>query len=190
MTQPAPTSGRPAKSGAYHPPGDPALQLALPRPKHCLLKLQLLERRDARGLGAAPGAEQLVADTGEREGFEGLQARVEQPYVFVLVDGASFGPRHTGSVAKWRSMLESSSSGCYVGQMRTVEVEQTGPVAELLQRLRAGEEVVLTDRDVPVARLIRVAAPSGVRRFGIAKGRLHVHVDFDAPLENVGPYER
>lgn len=74
--------------------------------------------------------------------------------------------------------------------MHTVEVEEAGPVAELLQRLRAGEEVVLTDRDVPVARLIRVAAPSGVRRFGIAKGRIKVHDDFDAPLEDFEPYTR
>ena len=74
--------------------------------------------------------------------------------------------------------------------MRTLEVEQAGPVAELLQRLHAGEEVVLTNRDVPVARLIRVAAPNGVRRFGVAKGRLHVHDDFDAPLEEFEPYTR
>ncbi|HYP99173.1 MAG TPA: hypothetical protein VER96_10945 [Polyangiaceae bacterium] len=74
--------------------------------------------------------------------------------------------------------------------MRTVKVEQAGPVAELLQQLRAGEELVLTERDVPVARLIRVGAPNGARRFGVAKGKLQVRDDFDAPLEDFAPYTR
>jgi antitoxin (DNA-binding transcriptional repressor) of toxin-antitoxin stability system len=74
--------------------------------------------------------------------------------------------------------------------MRTVELEAGSPVAELLQRLRAGEEIMLTEREVPVARLIRVAVPTGTRRFGVAKGRLHVHDDFDAPLEDFQPYTR
>lgn len=74
--------------------------------------------------------------------------------------------------------------------MRTLEVEQAGLVAELLQRLRAGEEVVLTDHDVPVARLIRIAAPTGVRRFGFAKGLIRAHDDFEASLEDFEPYTR
>ena len=86
--------------------------------------------------------------------------------------------------------LESRLASCYSSDMHTVEVEQAGPVGELLQRLRAGEELVLTERDVPVARLIRVGAPNGARRFGVAKGHLQVHDDFDAPLEDLDPYTR
>lgn len=53
----------------------------LPRPKRRQLEVQLLERRNARRLGAAPGAEQLVTRSREREGFEGLQAWVDRPDV-------------------------------------------------------------------------------------------------------------
>ncbi|HKY36239.1 MAG TPA: hypothetical protein VJN18_09890 [Polyangiaceae bacterium] len=74
--------------------------------------------------------------------------------------------------------------------MRTLEVEQAGLVAELLQLLRAGEEVVLTDHEVPVARLIRIEAPTGLCRFGFAKGLIRAHDDFEASLEDFEPYTR
>ena len=92
------------------------------------------------------------------------------------------GPRAAG--------LESRLASCYSADMRTLEVEQAWPVTELLQRLSAGEELVLTERDVPVARLIRIGAPNRARRFGAAKGRLQVHDDFDAPLADLDPYTR
>jgi hypothetical protein len=68
------------------------VSLALPRPKPGQLQLQRLERRDARRLRAAPSTEQLVASSGEgeREGFERLQARIDQLDVrnaLVGVDG-------------------------------------------------------------------------------------------------------
>jgi antitoxin (DNA-binding transcriptional repressor) of toxin-antitoxin stability system len=72
--------------------------------------------------------------------------------------------------------------------MRTLEIEQAGAVADLVQRLRAGEEVVLTDQQVPVARVIRVAPASGNRRFGIARHLIRVHDDFETPLDDFEPY--
>jgi antitoxin (DNA-binding transcriptional repressor) of toxin-antitoxin stability system len=74
--------------------------------------------------------------------------------------------------------------------MRPLEVAQAGQFAELLQRLGAGEEVVLTDHEVPVARLIRVAQAAGTRHFGIAKDLIRVHDDFEAPLEDFESYTR
>lgn len=55
--------------------------------------------------------------------------------------------------------------------------------SKLLQRVAAGEEIVISNRGVPVARLIPFPQqPKGSRPFGIDKGRAHISDDFDAPL--------
>jgi len=55
-------------------------------------------------------------------------------------------------------------------------------LSKLLQRVAAGEEVVIAKAGVPVARLVP-AAPSGEERpLGTEKGRVIVADDFDAPL--------
>lgn len=74
--------------------------------------------------------------------------------------------------------------------MRTIEVAVAGEVAELLQHLKAGEEVVLTEHHVPVARVVRFPPARSKRQFGIAKGQLQVHDDFDAPLADFEAYTR
>lgn len=52
----------------------------------------------------------------------------------------------------------------------------------LLEEVAAGEDVVITRRGEPVARL--VAVREGRRRpFGLDRGRLVVAEDFDAPLD-------
>ncbi len=53
-------------------------------------------------------------------------------------------------------------------------------LSRLLERVEAGEEVVITRRGAAVARLI--AAHPARRRFGIDRGRFTVPDDFDAPL--------
>lgn len=53
-------------------------------------------------------------------------------------------------------------------------------LSRLLQRVEAGEEVVITRRGAEVARLI--AAHPARRRFGTDRGRFSVPDDFDAPL--------
>jgi prevent-host-death family protein len=60
--------------------------------------------------------------------------------------------------------------------------------AELLGRVQAGEEVIVTRANVPIAR-ITPAAPSQNRpRFGAAKELLRVAEDFDAPLADFAAY--
>lgn len=55
-------------------------------------------------------------------------------------------------------------------------------LSRLLDDVSSGEEVVITRRGQPAARL--VAIRTGPRRaFGIDRGRLVVPVDFDAPLD-------
>ena len=57
-------------------------------------------------------------------------------------------------------------------------------LSRLLDDVAAGEEVLITRRGAPAARLvpIRTLAP---RAFGIDRGRLVVREDFDAPLDDV-----
>lgn len=57
---------------------------------------------------------------------------------------------------------------------------EAGALAALLDRLAAGEEVVLDRHGRPVAKLVPI--PQTPRRPGRLKGRLTIRDDFDAPL--------
>jgi prevent-host-death family protein len=50
--------------------------------------------------------------------------------------------------------------------------------SKLLQRVAAGEEIVISNRGVPVARLV----PVSPRPLGLDKNRIRIADDFDAPL--------
>lgn len=54
-------------------------------------------------------------------------------------------------------------------------------LSRLLQRVEAGEEIVITRSGVPVARFVPFSQQPG-RVFGIDRGRFEVPEDFDAPL--------
>jgi prevent-host-death family protein len=54
-------------------------------------------------------------------------------------------------------------------------------LSKLLERVAAGEEVIIAKSGVPVARLVP-AAPVHERPLGTEKGRVFVADDFDAPL--------
>ena len=66
----------------------------------------------------------------------------------------------------------------------------TIPVGEIerdfsgyLRRVKAGEVLLITDHDQPIAELKPVATPSnGQRPFGLCAGEFHVPDDFDDPL--------
>lgn len=53
-------------------------------------------------------------------------------------------------------------------------------LSRLLERVEAGDEIVITRRGVEVARLI--SARPAQRQFGTDRGRFEVPDDFDAPL--------
>ena len=55
-------------------------------------------------------------------------------------------------------------------------------LSRLLQRVTAGEEIVIANRGVPVARLVPVPRAKAHRELGIESGHLKVADDFDAPL--------
>jgi len=64
-------------------------------------------------------------------------------------------------------------------------------LSRLLNRVAAGEDVVIQRRGVDVARLVP-ARPPGGRRFGLDRGVYEVPEDFDAPLtaDELAAFER
>jgi prevent-host-death family protein len=53
--------------------------------------------------------------------------------------------------------------------------------SKLLQRVAAGEEIIIARGGEPVARLVPIERPAR-RLFGMDRGRFDVPDDFDAPL--------
>jgi antitoxin (DNA-binding transcriptional repressor) of toxin-antitoxin stability system len=73
--------------------------------------------------------------------------------------------------------------------MQNVTLEEAqGNLAEIIDKLSAGEEVVITRDDRPVA-TIRASAPSDAPRFGTLKGSIvYMAPDFDAIPEGFEDY--
>ena len=66
--------------------------------------------------------------------------------------------------------------------MKVVGVQEAkAQLLSLLRRVRAGEEIVITRRGTPVARLVRFEP--GRRKLGMDEGTFVVPDDFDAPLD-------
>jgi antitoxin (DNA-binding transcriptional repressor) of toxin-antitoxin stability system len=76
--------------------------------------------------------------------------------------------------------------------MTTVTIKEAqSALADIIHRLSPGEEVVITENDQPVARLVPTpAAPKKThRQLGTMKGSvLYMAPDFDAPLEDFKEY--
>jgi len=59
---------------------------------------------------------------------------------------------------------------------------------DLIDVALGGEEIVITQDDQPVLKLVRVVAPTVRRKAGSAKGLITMASDFDAPLEDFRAY--
>jgi prevent-host-death family protein len=55
-------------------------------------------------------------------------------------------------------------------------------LSKLLQRVMAGEEIIIAKSGVPVARIIPIMPGKSKRTAGSAKGKLWIAPDFDEPL--------
>ena len=65
----------------------------------------------------------------------------------------------------------------------TIDVQQTQPsLSELLLLLAKGEEVVLTEKDEPLAKMISLKATAKPRVAGLHLGAMQMSDDFDEPL--------
>jgi prevent-host-death family protein len=76
--------------------------------------------------------------------------------------------------------------------MTTVTIQEAqSRLTDLIRRLSPGEEVVITENDQPVARIVPtpVVAKKIARQLGTMKGSvLYMAPDFDAPLEDFKEY--
>ena len=69
----------------------------------------------------------------------------------------------------------------------TIEEAQAN-LKELIGKLSPGEELVITDNEQPVAKIVAAEKPKE-RRLGTLKGTvLYMAPDFDAPLEDFKEY--
>ncbi len=74
--------------------------------------------------------------------------------------------------------------------MTTVPInEAQAKLLELIHKLNPGEEVVITENDQPVARLVSTSLPTIQRQLGTLRGTvLHMAADFDVPLDDFKEY--
>lgn len=67
--------------------------------------------------------------------------------------------------------------------VKTIEVQQDQTLKELLALVGKGTEIILTQEDVPIARLIPIADSSATPRIaGLHSGAIWISDDFDEPL--------
>lgn len=76
--------------------------------------------------------------------------------------------------------------------MATITIEEArANLDDLIHRLQPGEEVVITENDRPVAKLVATPPdpPKRVPRLGTQRGSvLYIAPDFDEPLEDFKEY--
>ncbi|NJR62833.1 MAG: type II toxin-antitoxin system Phd/YefM family antitoxin [Cyanobacteria bacterium CRU_2_1] len=68
--------------------------------------------------------------------------------------------------------------------METVNIHQAKTnLSRLLSRVELGEEIIISNRGIPIAKLVPFHASSNRRAsLGLDRGRFAVPEDFDAPL--------
>jgi prevent-host-death family protein len=74
--------------------------------------------------------------------------------------------------------------------MTSVTLEEAqSRLPQLIHDLAAGDEVVITENEKPVARLVSAATERKERQLGTMKGTvLYMAPDFDAPLDDFKEY--
>ena len=76
--------------------------------------------------------------------------------------------------------------------MKSVNIhEAKTQLSRLIERVKAGEEVVIAKAGKPVARCVPVAPAGAVRKPGALKGRIRIGIDFNAtlPKELIAAFE-
>ncbi|MFH0823005.1 MAG: type II toxin-antitoxin system prevent-host-death family antitoxin [Pseudomonadota bacterium] len=73
--------------------------------------------------------------------------------------------------------------------MRHVDIQQAEEhFRELVELAAAGEEVIISKEDRPLARLTPIVERKRNRRFGSAKGLIAFTEDFNEPIEDIKAY--
>ncbi len=73
--------------------------------------------------------------------------------------------------------------------MYQIELEKAkAQIASLLQAALDGEEIVITQNEQPVVKLVPASSVKSRRRSGSARGLITMSDDFDEPLEDFVEY--
>lgn len=74
--------------------------------------------------------------------------------------------------------------------MSTVTIEEAqAQLLDLIHALQSNEEVVITEHNQPIARLVAIKPSQPVRKLGTLRGTvLYMAPDFDAPLADFKEY--
>lgn len=73
--------------------------------------------------------------------------------------------------------------------MHQVDISQaTSSPKSLFQTALDGNEVIITQDNEPILKIVRLNQPKKRRQSGSAKGLIWMSDDFDAPLEELGKY--
>ena len=74
--------------------------------------------------------------------------------------------------------------------MTTVSIQEAeAKLSELIRKLKPGDEVVITENNQPVARLVHPATSRAPRKLGTLKGTVtYMAPDFDEPLDEFKEY--
>ena len=60
--------------------------------------------------------------------------------------------------------------------------------SRLIQEALQGQEIIITQNNVPMVRLVSIHRPKPRAQFGSAKGLVTMSDDFDAPLDDFKEY--
>lgn len=71
-----------------------------------------------------------------------------------------------------------------------VETDSAVQLPDLIDSVIKGDEVIFTQNDRPVAKLVAVLQEKPRPQFGSAKGMFAMADDFDAPLEDFDEYRK
>ena len=72
----------------------------------------------------------------------------------------------------------------------SVEKTRTLQLHDLIDSVVNGEEVIFTQDDLPVAKLVAVPQAKPRPQFGSARGLFEMAEDFNAPLEDFDEYRK
>ena len=72
----------------------------------------------------------------------------------------------------------------------SVEKNQTIQLPDLIDSVLGGEEVVFTQNNLPIAKLVAVRQEKPHPQFGSAKGLFVMAEDFNEPLEDFDEYRK
>ena len=74
--------------------------------------------------------------------------------------------------------------------MQQIEIRELPPeLASLLASIAEGEEIIITEADQPVAKLVRWTNSKRRRQAGSARGQIVMTPDFNEPLDDFQDYQ-